>query len=79
MAQRGPAFLDRLKKIKEGREAIEKVVGEGSAPTSYPDQVPPPLDSERGSAKRRNRRRRRTREVKTREPRLLSLLRRGPT
>jgi len=51
MAQRGPAFLDRLKKIKEVREAIEKVAGEGSAPVSYPDQVSPPPDAEKRKRK----------------------------
>jgi len=51
MAQRRPAFLDRLKKIKEGREAIEKVAGGGSAPAYYPDQVPPPLESKKKKCK----------------------------
>jgi len=47
MAQRGLAFLDRLKKIKGGLEATEKVAGEGSVPASYPVQVPPSPESEK--------------------------------
>jgi len=48
MAQRGPAYLDRLKKIKEDRVATEKVVGGSTTKTHapFPDQAPHPLDSE---------------------------------
>jgi len=48
MAQRGPAYLRKLQKIKEDL-AEQKVVGEGSAPdaTPFPDQAPPPDSGKR--------------------------------
>jgi len=51
MAQRGPAFLDRLKKIKGDRVAADQVAGEASAPMPLPDQVPPPPESEKRKRK----------------------------
>jgi len=50
MAQRGPAFLNRLKQIKEAREIV---VVETSAPdtTSFPKQAPPPPESEKRKRK----------------------------
>jgi len=54
MAQRGSAYLDRLKKIKEDRVATEKVVGGSTVETHapFPDQAPPPPpDSEKGKRK----------------------------
>jgi len=36
MAQRGSAYLDRLKKIKEDRVATEKVVGGSTAEIHAP-------------------------------------------
>jgi len=53
MAQRGSAYLDRLKKRKEDRVATEKVVGGSTAETHapFPDQAPPPPDSEKRKRK----------------------------
>jgi len=53
MAQLGLAYLDRLKKIKEDRVSIKKVVG-GSTTNihaPFPDQATPPPDSEKRKRK----------------------------
>jgi len=55
MAQRGPAYLGKLQKIKEDRVAEQRVVGESPAPdaTPFPNQAPPPPDSEKRKCKER--------------------------
>jgi len=53
IAQRGSAYLDRLKKIKKDCVATEKVVGGSTTKTHspFPDQAPPPPDSEKRKRK----------------------------